>query len=103
MSGERISVEIDSLLEELIPGYLTGIRNNIASIRESLLSGDFDSIKILGHNMKGSGGGYGFNDITEHGGEIERGAREKLTDVISSAVDRLEDYVNRVDVKFVDM
>ena len=61
---ERIVVRIDKDLEDLIPGYIKNRHNDIESMHTALESGDFENIRILGHSMKGSGGGYGFDEIT---------------------------------------
>jgi HPt (histidine-containing phosphotransfer) domain-containing protein len=98
---DKITIECDAELEGLIPNYLKNRSNDIKTIRECLTSGDFEKILTLGHSMKGSGGGYGFDKITEIGGRIETAAEAKDVAEIDSAVQTLEDYVQRVDVVFV--
>jgi DNA-binding NarL/FixJ family response regulator len=58
-------VKIDRDLEDLIPGYLEKRLADVTSIREAAGKNDFEMIRVLGHTMKGSGGGYGFDRITE--------------------------------------
>ena len=48
--------------------WLPGISVNGAPIWQlwpSSDAGDYDAIRIMGHNMKGSGAGYGFDAITK--------------------------------------
>lgn len=98
---EKITVKCDAELEDLIPVYLKNRINDVKAIRESLKSGDFEKIRILGHSMKGSGGGYGFDRITEIGAKIETAALAEDRMEINQAVLTLEDYVQHVDIIFV--
>ncbi|MDH3257475.1 MAG: hypothetical protein OEM27_07640, partial [Nitrospinota bacterium] len=59
--SEKIRVRIDRDLQDLIPEYLKNRGKDLLAYRQALEEGDFDSIAVLGHSMKGSGGGYGFN------------------------------------------
>ena len=95
--SEKIVISIDPDLEDLIPGFLDNRAKDVGSITHLLTKGDLDAIRILGHSMKGAGGGYGFDFITEIGDTIERASLAGDVDVISDANDRLADYLNRVE------
>ncbi len=69
-------------------------------MRVCLGKGDFEKIRIIGHSMKGSGGGYGFDAITDLGDQIENAALVSDTSGIDQAVQKLEDYINRVEVTY---
>jgi len=98
--SEKIKVSIDPDLEDLIPGFLGNRRHDVARIRELLAVADFEQVRLIGHSMKGSGGGYGFDPITEFGDEIERAAVRKDGAAIEVAVARLADYLARVEPVF---
>jgi len=95
--SEKIIVNIDPDLEDLIPGFLDNRAKDVVSINDMLDKGDFDSIRILGHSMKGAGGGYGFDEITEIGDKIEIAAVAADAAVIREANARLADYLERVE------
>lgn len=78
-ANDKIVIQIDADLEELIPGYLRNKQNDIDAIATALLKDDYEAIRIIGHSMKGSGGGYGFDLITELGKAIESAAISKST------------------------
>jgi hypothetical protein len=99
--AEQEIVNIDSELEYLIPEYLDGRRKDAASIAEALLRQDFESIRILGHNMKGTGGGYGFDAITIIGGEIQQAAISGDAGTLERLAGELADYLGRVTVRYV--
>ncbi len=97
---DKIVVHIDADLQDLIPGYLANRHADIHAMREALAQGDYETIRILGHSMKGSGGGYGFDAITEIGGSIEHAARDREPDTIRRWVGELRAYLERVQVLY---
>jgi HPt (histidine-containing phosphotransfer) domain-containing protein len=98
---QKIVVNVDMELEDLIPGFLENRRGDVNRLRSALAEGDFDTIRVLGHSMKGSGGGYGFDAITAIGREIEDAARARDSEAIARCVEQLADYLDRVEVVFV--
>ena len=97
---EKIIVQCDPDLEDLIPGYLSNRDKDIIALRECLSLGDYEKIRIIGHSMKGSGGGYGFDAITELGDRIEIAALASNINEIDQAIRDLEVFISRVEVVF---
>lgn len=100
VNTNKIVVKLDSDLEDIIPGYLENRRKDLIVLRQAKLDGDFDVPRILGHRMKGSGAGYGFEEITGFGREIENGAKENNWGPIEGAMTAMEDYLDRLDMVF---
>ena len=98
--SDKIIVHVDLDLEDLIPGYLANRKSDIAAIHAALGKNDLDTIRILGHSMKGSGGGYGFETVTDIGMMIEKAAKEGRNEDIRVQVKRLEDYLRRVEIVY---
>ncbi|HPP05833.1 MAG TPA: Hpt domain-containing protein [Syntrophorhabdaceae bacterium] len=98
IKDEKITVKIDADLKELIPGYLNNRQLDIKNIITSLEKGDYETIRIIGHSMKGSGGGYGFDLITELGRAIEQAAKEKDDDLIKAKVEELKEYLGKIEI-----
>jgi len=96
--GTKIIVRIDKDLEDLIPGYIENRHKDIKSISASLENGDFENISILGHSMKGSGGGYGFDEITTIGASIEKAAKENDAEEIKRWIEKLSHYIESVEM-----
>lgn len=96
----NIVVRADPDLADLIPGYLANRRKDVVVIRASLERNDLEPVRVLGHGMKGSGGGYGFEAITAIGTAMEKAAKEGRDAEIRLQVDLLEDYLNRVEIVF---
>jgi len=96
--GEKIIVHVDAELEDLIPGFLENRQEDIRSIREALEKDNYETIRTLGHSMKGSGGGYGFDAITDIGRSLENAAKDKNSEEIRRWLGELLRYLERVEV-----
>jgi HPt (histidine-containing phosphotransfer) domain-containing protein len=100
--GGRPVALVDRTLEPLIDRYMGGRRDDIEAIRRGLDGADLEDVRIRGHSMKGSGGGYGFDEITEIGAGLEAAAVASDVAAIEGLVDRLQRYVDSVEIRFVD-
>lgn len=96
----KIVVNIDPDLEELIPGYLGNRLKDVQEAQALLDNADFESIQRMGHTMKGSGGGYGFNFISAVGLALEEDAKEKNVKKIQATLHDLCDFLERVQVVY---
>jgi signal transduction histidine kinase/DNA-binding response OmpR family regulator/CHASE3 domain sensor protein len=77
----------------LVPRYLASKQKQIEEARESLISRDFGSIRRFGHNLKGTGRGYGFPAIEQLGREIEKAAGEEDASRVAQQLDALHGFV----------
>ena len=93
-----ITVVVDEGLIDLIPQYLDNRRNDVQALAAAVLKGDFDTIRRLGHGMKGSGGGYGLDAVTEVGWGLEESAKARNSDDARRWLEKLEDFLERVRV-----
>ncbi len=98
---EKIVVNVDSDIEDLIPGFLENRQEDVKSIYDALKKEDYETIRILGHSMKGAGGGYGFDEITDIGRLIEESAEGKNQEEIKKWVINLSNYLDRVEIVYV--
>lgn len=96
----KIVVKIDPDLEELIPGYLNNRSKDIQDVQDALNNADFASIQRMGHTMKGSGGGYGFDFISAIGLALEEDAKEKNVQKIQKSLQDLCDFLEQVKVVY---
>ena len=99
--SEKIIAHVDNDLADLIPVYLANRKKDIIAIHDALEKKDLETIQILGHSMKGSGGGYGFETITDIGRMIEKAAKEDSEEDILLQIERLEDYMRELEIIYV--
>ena len=70
--------------------YINHTSKELVSIMEDLETKSFDSLRTFGHNIKGSGGMYGFNEVTEIGAVIEAAAKDEDMALIKSNLKDLD-------------
>ena len=70
--------EVGPEVRMLVPGFLAARRREHLWMESCLVDGDFEQIARLGHRLKGSGGSFGFPELTSVGARLEAAA--KLTD-----------------------
>ena len=73
--------------------YINHTSKELKKISENLNLESIDSIRTFGHNIKGSGGMYGFNEVTQIGLQIETAAKAKDLDTILSNLEDLESFL----------
>lgn len=95
-----ITVHIDSSLEEIIPGFLENRRRDVQTLKTALQQNDFKAIRVLGHRMKGDGGGYGFDAISTIGDGMEQAAAREDRNAIQRHTEELIDFLARVTVLY---
>jgi HPt (histidine-containing phosphotransfer) domain-containing protein len=96
----EIVVRADRELEDLIPWYLEKRRKDVQKMRQAMEKGDYEGVRTLAHNMKGSGSGYGFEDITQIGAAMEKMARMGDKDSVGRKITELENYLKLVTVTY---
>ncbi|MGE0642200.1 MAG: Hpt domain-containing protein [Nitrospira sp.] len=97
-SSNRLTVEISRDLEDIVPIFLRNREQDIRTLHDALTRQDFETIQSLGHRLKGDGGGYGFDRISEIGTTMEQAAKQKDYSVTEQQILHLEEFLRRVHV-----
>jgi signal transduction histidine kinase/CheY-like chemotaxis protein len=95
-ASERIHVAVESWLKPVIPAYLEKRKADVGQLRLALQQGDFDTVRTLGHQMSGSGAGYGFAEITEIGATLEESAQAADAVRIRQEIGKLDQFLNNL-------
>lgn len=96
----RLTVSIDSDLEELVPGFLENRRKDSTALCSAAQTRDLNTVRLLGHRMKGDGGGYGFQQISQIGEALEEAAMKEDWKMIVEQTEALTAFLARVDVVY---
>ncbi len=86
---------MSEIVAELVPEYLAARRGELPRMLELLAAGDFERLRILSHSLKGSGGSFGFPELSRFGAALERHAQESDGVSFSGELARLKDYLDR--------
>jgi HPt (histidine-containing phosphotransfer) domain-containing protein len=88
---------LKSSIAEQVPAYLRNCRQNVIDIGDALDRVDFEAVTILGHNMSGSGGMFGFQAITDIGTAIQLAAESSDNEASRKWAAELSSYLDRVE------
>lgn len=96
----KVTVYIDADLAEIVPGFLENRRRDVQFLQAALQQDDLTTIRVLGHRMKGDGGGYGFDTISMIGEALELAAVQQDRLTIERQTSELNDFLTRLDVVY---
>lgn len=91
-------IRADPIVKPLLPGYLANRRKDLERIRDHLAQGDFNALRIIGHDLKGSGGAYGIPPLSELGGRLEQAALANDAEAASRLRAELEAFLDGVTI-----
>jgi two-component system sensor histidine kinase/response regulator len=95
---ESLKVHVDGRLQEILPAYLERQRGSARGLQTSLEGGDYDSIGVLGHRLKGSGSGYGLDRLSQIGAALEQAATARDDQAIREESRRLEHFLDHLSI-----
>ena len=95
-----IILYIDQALEEIVPGFLENRRRDVQILETALQESNLAQIQLIGHRMRGDGGGYGFDAISTIGSALEQAAAREDRDAIRRQIAELIDFLDRVTVVY---
>jgi len=93
-------VRVDPELAEMIPRFLVNQRKAVVAMQQALAAYDYAALRQLGHQMKGTGGGYGFDALTEFGSVIESAAQARDALHLRQSLEALGAYLDRLEVVY---
>jgi HPt (histidine-containing phosphotransfer) domain-containing protein len=102
-TGEQMKkfvVHVDPDLSDLMPGFLANKREDTHKIATAAGISDYEGLKALGHRIKGEGGGYGLDSISDIGAELERAANDNDLAAIHRCAEELSVYLDSIEIIF---
>jgi CheY-like chemotaxis protein/HPt (histidine-containing phosphotransfer) domain-containing protein len=95
---DAIVVHAKPEIADLIPGFLQNRRQDVIAMLDALDRDDLETVESLGHGMRGAGGSWGFQGITDIGAALEQAAESADTDTSRKWVGELSRYLDRVEI-----
>lgn len=96
-TGKPIEIS-DPFARRLMGKYLENRRDDIGKLKRALADLDFETIRITGHNLYGSGAAYGLDDISGFGAGIEKAAGTADVTEIERIIGQLTDFLQKLKV-----
>lgn len=97
---DRVIVGVDEDLSDLIPGFLTHKRADVMTIFDANARRDYAEIGRIAHRIKGEGGSYGFETMTEMGRSLEHAAAMRDDGAVATLAHQLLTYMDRLEIVF---
>jgi len=96
---EKIKLVLDKDLMDIIPDYISHRKEDCSRIMKLFEEKNFEEISKIGHKMAGSGGGYGFDEISRIGKELEIKSKNE-PETIPALVERLDAYLDNIEITY---
>jgi DNA-binding response OmpR family regulator len=97
-AGKPIVVRVSLAFIDLVPAFLDNTRRETAAVRAALEQGDWETVRLLGHRLRGSSGVYGFHRVSEIAAAVQDAAVARNAAAARARVADLEDYLRRLRV-----
>ena len=92
-------VQEDASFADIVVQFVEGLDNRLAKMQDAIEKSDFEALRGAAHQLKGSGGGYGYPILTELAAELERFAQSEVLDDCKTALDELKNTCSCVVVE----
>ena len=96
-----VVLQVSGEFESLMPGFLEHRRQELAQITDALGREDFDTLREIGHGLKGAGGTYGLEAISAYGWALEAAAVRMDGPGAREAFDALSRFLERLQLVYV--
>jgi PAS domain S-box-containing protein len=100
---QPIVIRIDQGLSDLVPGFLTRKREDARAVLAAAEHGDSEGVARLGHRMKGEGGSYGLDAITDLGRDLEQAGKDNDMDAARRLGRDLMNFLDRLEIVYCAM
>jgi HPt (histidine-containing phosphotransfer) domain-containing protein len=95
-----LTVSIEKDLEVLVQRFLARKREDLDSARIALAAGDYETIRRIGHDLKGAGEGFGFPELSAFGAALEGAAIVRNERALGEQLAAVEQFLSRLRVTF---
>lgn len=101
--SERIVVQVDEDLEEIMPRYLEIRQKELLELEDAVEKENFEQIRMLGHKLKGTGAAYGFEELSRLGMLIEDKAVAKDIIDVPQFTSEVRHFLEHLEIEYVEM
>ena len=76
------------LSADIVAQFVAGLSERVRGMEDAIRKADFDALQVAAHQLKGSGGGYGYPILSYRAAGLEKHARNQA---LEQCVDAIED------------
>jgi HPt (histidine-containing phosphotransfer) domain-containing protein len=96
ITRETITVDMPPGLENIMPAYIAGRREEVPELFALLAASDFERLAHLSHNIKGTGTSYGLPDLSRIGADLELAAKLRDSRAAGAQLTQLSSYLKHL-------
>jgi HPt (histidine-containing phosphotransfer) domain-containing protein len=100
-AGQDIVVRVNLDVADLLPGFVANCVRHASQLRHAVHGADWSAAHAIAHSLHGAGGGYGLDEVSRLGREMEVAAELGDAVKLGGLAAELEDYLARVRPVFV--
>ena len=86
----------DPSFADIVLQFVDGLGDRLIKMEEAIAASDFEALRIAAHQLTGSGGGYGYPDLSKQAADLERHAGAKVLEDCAEALEVLKKLCERV-------
>ena len=101
-ANKKIGSELlreDASLEGVVLAFVDGLKSRVSAMEAAARDGDFEALRTSAHQLKGSGGGYGYSILTNRAAVLEQEAQAQATEQCLAALEELKQVCDRIVVE----
>ena len=98
--AEKIYLSLDKKLRKIIPGFLENRQRDLDDLVIAKEKKDFQKIELIGHQLMGSAGSYGFSTLCRLGKDLEVAAQNKKIEDTNLIISKIEDHLNLLEIDY---
>lgn len=88
----------DPEYRELLEMFAEALPERRRCLADSFRSGNAEELRVLAHQLKGAGGGFGFPELTCRAAELEAACREDKSQAVADSLERLLELMSRITI-----
>jgi len=100
-SEKECIARIDAELEELIPDFMEQAKNDLEVMNKALADRDSESLRRIGHSLKGSALMYSLSHMGNMGMTIEEAAKIEDFKKIEEVLEKLKQHMECIQIEYV--
>lgn len=89
-------VRDDPSFADLVVDFVNGLGERLQTMQNAVHANDLEALRRAAHQLKGSGGGYGYPILTQHAGELEQSAKAGALDACTAELAELQQLCRRI-------
>jgi HPt (histidine-containing phosphotransfer) domain-containing protein len=89
-------VEEDASFADIVIQFVDGLAGRLETMENALRGANFEALRAAAHQLKGSGGGYGYPILTELAAKLEAQAKARAYEGCVAELNQLRNTAKRV-------